>query len=307
MSLVTRCPACHTGFKVVADQLRISSGWVRCGRCAEVFDGRAHLVDLSARAEVIPEAAALQVTAAPVPVVQAPQKVVAEPVPFGVPQPEPALAEPLDSRIVPEEAPTAGPVVEPVASESKAEGDADPEVQQDDPVPDVGFLRDSRRRRFWRHPVVRVLQLLCAIALAGLLVVQWAYVERNALAARWPQAREPLTRLCAALGCQLGAWRSLDAVIVEGSSFNRARADQYRFSYVLRNQAALDVALPALELTLVDAPDQILVRRVFSPTELGAPSAALAAGREWAGALALRLPDIDARRINGYRVLAFYP
>ncbi|MBU2287631.1 MAG: DUF3426 domain-containing protein [Gammaproteobacteria bacterium] len=38
MSLVTRCPACATTFKVVKDQLRISDGWVRCGRCSQVFD-----------------------------------------------------------------------------------------------------------------------------------------------------------------------------------------------------------------------------------------------------------------------------
>ncbi|QXZ09404.1 zinc-ribbon domain-containing protein [Comamonas sp. Y33R10-2] len=38
MSQVTRCPSCGTRFKVVADQLRISQGWVRCGRCQGVFD-----------------------------------------------------------------------------------------------------------------------------------------------------------------------------------------------------------------------------------------------------------------------------
>jgi predicted Zn finger-like uncharacterized protein len=43
MSLITRCPACGTMFKVVPDQLRISEGWVRCGHCAEVFDASAHL------------------------------------------------------------------------------------------------------------------------------------------------------------------------------------------------------------------------------------------------------------------------
>ncbi len=43
MSLITRCPACGTYFKVVADQLRVSEGWVRCGQCDEVFDGNAHL------------------------------------------------------------------------------------------------------------------------------------------------------------------------------------------------------------------------------------------------------------------------
>ena len=44
--LATRCPACSTVFPVVPDQLRVSGGWVRCGRCAEVFDATESLVDL---------------------------------------------------------------------------------------------------------------------------------------------------------------------------------------------------------------------------------------------------------------------
>ena len=43
MSLITRCPACGTMFKVVPDQLKISEGWVRCGHCSEIFDASAHL------------------------------------------------------------------------------------------------------------------------------------------------------------------------------------------------------------------------------------------------------------------------
>ena len=43
MSLITRCPACGTMFKVVPDQLKISDGWVRCGQCSEVFDASVHL------------------------------------------------------------------------------------------------------------------------------------------------------------------------------------------------------------------------------------------------------------------------
>ena len=43
MTLATRCPSCQTLFKVVPDQLRVSEGWVRCGRCAEVFNAAQHL------------------------------------------------------------------------------------------------------------------------------------------------------------------------------------------------------------------------------------------------------------------------
>lgn len=43
MSLITRCPACGTMFKVVTDQLKVSQGWVRCGHCSDVFDASLHL------------------------------------------------------------------------------------------------------------------------------------------------------------------------------------------------------------------------------------------------------------------------
>ena len=46
MSLATRCTACGTIFRIVEDQLRVSDGWVRCGRCAEVFDARELLFDI---------------------------------------------------------------------------------------------------------------------------------------------------------------------------------------------------------------------------------------------------------------------
>ena len=46
MSLATRCTACGTAFRVVQDQLKVSEGWVRCGRCNEVFNAVAGLFDL---------------------------------------------------------------------------------------------------------------------------------------------------------------------------------------------------------------------------------------------------------------------
>lgn len=50
MSLATRCPSCGTIFRVVQDQLKISEGWVRCGRCSEVFNALDGLFDLEREA-----------------------------------------------------------------------------------------------------------------------------------------------------------------------------------------------------------------------------------------------------------------
>ena len=49
MTAITQCPQCGTRFRVVPDQLKISQGWVRCGKCAEVFNAQAALDAAAAR------------------------------------------------------------------------------------------------------------------------------------------------------------------------------------------------------------------------------------------------------------------
>ena len=51
MALATRCTFCGTAFRVVEDQLKVSGGWVRCGQCSKVFNGREGLIDLERQAE----------------------------------------------------------------------------------------------------------------------------------------------------------------------------------------------------------------------------------------------------------------
>jgi len=47
MSLITRCPACGTAFRVQTSQLAAHAGTVRCGKCGGVFNGVAALVQES--------------------------------------------------------------------------------------------------------------------------------------------------------------------------------------------------------------------------------------------------------------------
>ncbi|MBK8062756.1 MAG: zinc-ribbon domain-containing protein [Betaproteobacteria bacterium] len=48
MSLVTRCTACGTVFRVLPAQLAARGGRVRCGQCAAVFDGLTSLLTAEA-------------------------------------------------------------------------------------------------------------------------------------------------------------------------------------------------------------------------------------------------------------------
>lgn len=45
MSLITRCPFCGTHFKVSPAQINLSEGWVRCGKCTDVFNATEHFVE----------------------------------------------------------------------------------------------------------------------------------------------------------------------------------------------------------------------------------------------------------------------
>lgn len=71
MSQITRCPSCATTFKVVADQLRISEGWVRCGQCKEVFDASAHLLPM-APAPLLPDVSLTDLRAPTAPIARKP-------------------------------------------------------------------------------------------------------------------------------------------------------------------------------------------------------------------------------------------
>jgi predicted Zn finger-like uncharacterized protein len=58
MALAARCPHCHALFRVVADQLKLRGGLVRCGECRHVFDaiGSLSYVDEHALAQERAEA-----------------------------------------------------------------------------------------------------------------------------------------------------------------------------------------------------------------------------------------------------------
>jgi predicted Zn finger-like uncharacterized protein len=60
MALATKCPRCGALFRVVADQLKLRGGLVRCGQCRTVFDaiGSLAYVDDATLAATLPEGGA---------------------------------------------------------------------------------------------------------------------------------------------------------------------------------------------------------------------------------------------------------
>jgi predicted Zn finger-like uncharacterized protein len=314
-------------FKVVPDQLRISEGWVRCGQCDEVFDANAFLQTRSA-----PEPAAARKESLPETPTSSPEQPSVEAETVHGPDPEPAFEIDVQKTALPDAEPEA--VVAEVAAVAVAEVDVldvvpgvemsvehiqavamdlpavvSREVRHREPEEiSVSFMTAGQKADVPTRRGMSALWGLLATVLLMVLVAQVLVQERDRIAATESAAVALLNPLCELTGCSISPLQQIESVVIDSSAFTKIRPDLYRLSFSLKNMAMVDVATPALELTLTDRQDQALVRRVFTASELAALKPVLAAGSEWAASMSvsIQLPGaVD--RISGYRLLAFYP
>lgn len=156
----------------------------------------------------------------------------------------------------------------------------------------------------------RAALLTLAVLAVLLLMLQVLRHERDALVASQPGMRPVLAALCQLSGCELSPVRRIDAIRIDGSSFTPEReGGGYRLLFSLRNASPTALAMPAIELSLLDGNERPVVRRVFQPAEFGGP-AVLGPRAEHAAilALALKLPESgNVPPVVGYSLLAFYP
>lgn len=297
-------------FKVVPDQLRMSDGWVRCGQCNEVFDANAHLYNES-------EAAAAP---APVPPPQDPwveslkfasQKAQSSAKPAVQALAEPPLPQtpsepesvPVDAFLAqsPRDLSDAPAADEPRYEQSKAN------VSSGQDGLGLSFMRGSAGFAFWHRPAIRLALAVSAVLLVAALCLQFLVQERDRLAASSPSVKQVFVMACSVLGCKVSPLRQIDAVVIDSSSFTKVRGEVYRLSFTLKNTGPVDVATPAIEITLTDLQDQPVIRRVLQYSEFGSKSATMAAGSELSAVLPVSAKAPGTERITGYRLLAFYP
>ncbi|MCA3242206.1 MAG: zinc-ribbon domain-containing protein [Rubrivivax sp.] len=329
-SLATRCSACGTVFRVVPDQLRVSEGWVRCGRCSQVFNALESLVDLETglpRREggFGPASGFEGSNGMPLDVAQPaarPGAPALPPSPPSAPTPAlPALPNAAD-QLARDFASTSAPETRPPHTSellspappsvfgADAGDDSDPGALRADPAQKPSFVRQADRAARWRRPGVRAalagVALLASAGLAG----QLAYTWRDRLAAKAPVLAPLLAQGCEWLGCELGPARQIDALSVESSGLVRVeRSNLYKLQVSLRNRAPHPVAAPALDLTLTDARGELIARRVLRLPELGETAATIPPGRDLALQTTLQAAAVDGapRVIAGYTVELFYP
>jgi hypothetical protein len=142
---------------------------------------------------------------------------------------------------------------------------------------------------------------------AGVLVLafllQCVVAQRNWLAAEEPALRPLLSALCA---CEVIWPREPEAVLIESSSFTENPQGGYTVQLRLKNTQHHAVAMPALELSLMDLQDQVLVRRVFTANELSGKDHVQAL-RDVRSTLHFDLDEKVSQRVTGFRAFVFYP
>jgi predicted Zn finger-like uncharacterized protein len=333
--LATRCSACGTVFRVVPDQLRVSEGWVRCGRCSQVFNALEGLVDLE--------------TGLPKPAPGSPGRSDAEAaseIDFEIAHPAarpgspplaPAVAEstagkgsktsasgladpPVPARGSPGQSWTATPSSSGAASAVGVAEDFSADTRSEYPPneTEVGseadkpsFVRSAERAQRWRSPKVRAWLAVTAVLATLTLLAQVSLEYRNVLAAHHPETRPWLDQACAHLGCKVEATRSIENLAVDSSGLVRIeKSNLYKLQVTLRNRGAMEVAVPALDITLTDSQGRLMARKVLRLSELGAPQATMAPGRELAVQATVQAAatgEAALQPIAGYTIELFYP
>ncbi len=339
MSLATRCIVCGTVFRVVQDQLKVSEGWVRCGKCTGVFNALEGLFDLdrdtppkwpgptnpafaqtqpgeadvlnvapyeNASSEVTEVTEALEAEGPLVNKIDSQQKKLrdraVESTPADRVNERDRLEFPdarFDSDLPPEDTPPLRWHDDNIA----ASGNATTSATRDG-APTFACYAQSKS---WRHrPAVLVAEILfCGCLLIG-LTAQAIHHFRDLTAARWTETAPLLTAWCRLAACALSPPRRIDDVVVESTALTRAPAfaDAFQLSVVLRNRSGTVVARPSIELSLTDLGGRLVARRALSPVDGRAPAVTMNSGTE---AAMQWLLTIGNEQINGYTVEVFYP
>ena len=296
--MLTSCPECHTTFRVTQAHLGLRRGLVRCGHCRVVFNAYDSLL-----AELVApphEPDKIEDAAAPARETASESEVPELAVALEAPEPPAQPPARLPPRLRPRPTETAEPVplVSPVVEET-----SESILLSELPTRRVRPAAPAGHLRFF-------LQLLAALLLGGLLLLQLLIFLRSELAAALPATRPLLQALCRPLDCVVPLPRQLDKTAIAASSLehdaeNKSRS---RLSLLLANRSGQAQTWPHIVLTLTDVRDAPVAQRVFAPRDYLPPDVGREAGMAAGEEREIRL-DLDTGTLaaTGYALDLAYP
>jgi predicted Zn finger-like uncharacterized protein len=165
--------------------------------------------------------------------------------------------------------------------------------------------RRGSRRLGWR-----IFGTLIAILLFVMLIVQLAWWQRETVMVYWPDSQPLYQQACEQLGCRVLPPRDIDGLLVEPSDLRQVDNEPHHLELKvpLRNRFNVSLAYPAIELTLLDRQNNIVVRRVLWPQDYVTPGTPIEAGlpARTTQTMIVRLDTGDVVASN-FRIEIFYP
>ena len=274
----TRCPGCHTVFRVTAQQLAMREGQVRCGHCKTVFDGIKERISLAPQTRPVERDDGYDEAALGPPTVTLRNAHALHPV---HPPPEDSIA----------------PAVSPPKEE----------------ISEIAY----EERFAWAKPNKPRRGSGAALGIAipvliGALAAQTLFHYRDAVAARWPATKPALARICGLAGCAIKPLRDLTMQHLSIDASDLQADPAHRGLLILtanvRSHADWPLAFPHLEFTLTDTGNATVVRRVMAPADYAGGVVDLAKGIPPNGEVSIKLfIDASATTQAGYYLYMFYP
>jgi predicted Zn finger-like uncharacterized protein len=305
--MITYCPSCHTHFRVYAEQLAARAGQVRCGKCSRVFDALDHMIEEIAPARAPRPNPGLEATLADAADAEHAQESATSKAPdIGAATPVRIVAQAAD---VVAKAPAPGAeTTEAPISEQAIVSQANDKPVAASGASAFGFgpgaaAEPATSARPW-HWLPGVLLMLL------LLLAQAAYHYRSAITLLFPETKPYAAALCASLGCELPLPRRTGLMSIEASDLqaDTINPNVMVLSATLKNRAIFDQQHPLLELTLTDAQDQPVVRRVLAPQDYLGKAVNTQTGFTANTEIAIKVFIEGSQiRATGYRLYLFYP
>ena len=207
----------------------------------------------------------------------------------------------------PAPAPVAEPAPAPVA-ENLRQRPPHPYGDLDEHSPDEEESDTDVPRQ--RNPLLTTVMVLLSVIGIVLLAGQLIYFNRTRIAAEVPEARPALEAFCHIAACTVPWPSDIAQIRTEWSelAFVPEHANLIQLSATLKNHAAFAQNYPMLEVSLKDADDQVLIRKVFSPKEyLKADDFKLQRFNSNSEVKVTMRLDAGKVRAMGYSLYWFYP
>ena len=333
MQLITRCPQCKTAFAFDAAQIRVAQGWVRCGKCATLFESDKHLFErkesihpLSPRYEVDLSNKGPRTEPQTIESDENGDSKSIDSVKLEDSSDEivklrsdlEALHDSLDetnssaykayqninNTIKPAKGNDALNTMQSL-SEDLQDFQSFKSEQKHNNVEhensnSTGLLKQANASAITRFSYGIVVTFLVFLSVGQVL---WIY--REIIGAISAESHFFVQSICEIFDVELGWPKEPESLRIESSSFKVSEEGPYRLKLRLKNHQDYAVMMPLFELTLLGSDESVLVRKIIKPEDLDLQKA-LAADKDLSIAFNLTIDPKITDQIVGYKIDFFY-